>query len=483
MNTIEKPKWVHIIGICGVVTSGLAVMFKYEGSKVTGSDKGFFPPISKYLEKYDIPIGIGYKQNRLTDEDGNHPDLVIVQGLKSDKNSEYNEARKLGLIIKTFPEILSEYVITNESVVVAGTYGKTTISAVLVDVLKNANIDISYMYGGLNVDMDQTIMAKKADTRFSIVEGDEYMTSLDDNTSKFFYYKTKYLILHSCQWEHPDMFPTEELYINNFRKYIQNIPVDGIIIANANDKNVVDIVKNADCKVIYYSANKSNAFTLPDWYLEKSSKPLPTFIKFKDDPSNLEIIPYERKIIGEFNEENFLAASVMAHELGIRKEYIQNTISDFKGIKRRLEIKIQDKKYMIIDDFGSSPPKAQGCLQALRDDYPKSKIIAIFEPNTGNRTLASIPTYQDAFKLADEVIFPRFTKLPNVETKRFNAEELIEYLKQYYNNITYVGDDDVLVNLLVKEIELGEDTHKVIVFMGSHGFRGMIEKLNTYFSI
>lgn len=479
----EKPNWVHIIGICGVVTSGLAVMFKYEGSKVTGSDKGFFPPISKFLEKYDIPIGIGYKANRLTDEDGKHPELVIIQGLKSDKNIEYQEAKRLGLTIKTFPEILAEYVIANESIVVAGTYGKTTISAVLVDIMKNAKIDISYMYGGLNVNMDQTIMAKKDNTKFSIVEGDEYMTSLEDTSSKFFHYKTKYLILHSCQWEHPDMFPTEQSYVENFRNYVREIPKDGIIIANANDKNVVDVVKDSSCRVIYYSANKLNAFALPDWYLEKSSKPLPTFIRFKDDPSNLEIIPYERKIIGEFNEENFLAGSVMAYELGVKKEYIQDTISEFKGIKRRLEIKIQSDQFLIIDDFGSSPPKAHGSLQALRSDYPDSKIIAIFEPNTGNRTEASIPTYKKAFKLADEIIFPRFTKLPSIDKKRFNAEELIESLKPYYDNITYVGDDDVLVNLLVKEIELGDAVHKIIVFMGSHGFRGMIEKLNTYFSI
>ncbi|HRO65548.1 MAG TPA: Mur ligase family protein [Candidatus Dojkabacteria bacterium] len=479
----EKPNWVHIIGICGVVTSGLAVMFKYEGSKVTCTDKGLFPPISKFLEKYDIPIGIGYKANRLTDEDGKHPELVIIQGLKSDKNIEYQEAKRLGLTIKTFPEILAEYVIANESIVVAGTYGKTTISAVLVDIMKNANIDISYMYGGLNVNMDQTIMAKKDNTKFSIVEGDEYMTSLEDTSSKFFHYKTKYLILHSCQWEHPDMFPTEQSYVENFRNYVRKIPNDGFIVANANDKNVVDVVKDSSCRVIYYSANKLNAFALPDWYLEKSSKPLPTFIRFKDDPSNLEIIPYERKIIGEFNEENFLAGSVMAYELGVKKEYIQDTISEFKGIKRRLEIKIQSDQFLIIDDFGSSPPKANGSLQALRSDYPDSKIIAIFEPNTGNRTEASIPTYKDAFKLADEIIFPRFTKLPSIDKKRFNAEELIEYLKPFYDNITYVGDDDVLVNLLVKEIELGEAVHKVIVFMGSHGFRGMIEKLNTYFSI
>ena len=133
----------------------------------------------------------------------------------------------------------------------------------------------------------------------------------------------------------------------------------------ANDKNVVDVVKDANCRIVYYSADNTNAYTIPDWYLEKTSKPLPTFIRFKDNPSNLEIIPYERKIIGEFNEENFLAGAVMANELGVRKEFIQSTISKFKGIKRRLEIKVQNNNFLIIDDFGSSPPKAKGSLKAV----------------------------------------------------------------------------------------------------------------------
>jgi UDP-N-acetylmuramate: L-alanyl-gamma-D-glutamyl-meso-diaminopimelate ligase len=474
------PKWVHIIGICGVVTSGLAVMFKYKGAKVTGSDKGFYPPVNQYLEKYDIPIGVGYNKNRLTDEDGNHPDLIILQGLKSSKNPEVEEAIRLNLKIENFPNILKKYVISENSIVVAGTYGKTTISSALVDMFLKDRKLISYMFGGLTPDMKETIIPRDKSTEYSIVEGDEYMVSLDEPSSKFFYFSPKYLVLNSCQWEHPDMFNSESEYVANFEKLVQKIPTNGIIVANANDENVVKITQNSKSKVVYYSANKEHSFITPNWYLEKQSKPLPTFVKINHDISELEIIPYERKIIGEFNEENLLAASVMAYELGVKKERIQEAIEQYQGIKRRLEIKFQRKDLLVIDDFGSSPPKAAGSIKALREDYPDSSLYVIFEPNTGNRTLQSIETYKSAFEGVDEVIFPRFTRLPKSDLKRMNETELAEVLKPMIPEITVMPDDETLLKVLVKYADLSTRKHKIIVFMGSHGFRGMIDKLVQY---
>ena len=477
------PKWVHIIGICGVVTSGLAVMFKYKGVKVTGSDKGFYPPVNLYLEKYDIPVGVGYNKARLTDEDGNHPDLVIMQGLKSDKNPEVQEAMRHNLTIENFPNILKQYVLNKNSIVVAGTYGKTTITSALVDMFLKAKRPVSYMFGGLTPDMKETIIPNEPTTEYSIVEGDEYMVSLENPVSKFTYYKPKYLILNSCQWEHPDMFKSEKEYVDNFRNLILKIPSNGIIVANANDKNVVDICKDAKSKVVFYSANKEKSFVTPNWYLEKQSKPLPTFVKVNHDISELEIIPYERKIIGEFNEENLLAASVLAYELGIKKERIQEAIEEYKGIKRRLEIKFERKDLIVIDDFGSSPPKAAGSINALREDYPDSDIYVVFEPNTGNRTMQSIETYKNAFDNVDELIFPRFTRLPKTELKRMNETELAYELKKFIPSITVIQEDDTLLKVLVKYADLSTKKHKIIVFMGSHGFRGMIDKLIQYFNI
>lgn len=471
----KLPKWVHIVGICGVVTSGIAVMFKNLGVKVTGSDKGFFPPVSDYLSKNGITIGIGYKPERLTDDEGNHPDLVVIQGLKGDNNVETEEARSLNLNIQLFPKVLSDFVVCNNSIVVAGTYGKTTITAILVEIFSKAGIDISYMFGGLRPDMTPTIKAKLDTTKYSIIEGDEYLTSLADKTSKFFYYNPKFLLLNSCQWEHPDLFPTEEEYVENFRKLVISLPADGLIVANANDKNVVEVAKDAKCRIVYYSANKDKVLINPDWFLETSSKPLSTFIKLDSAGIPVEIIPYEKQIIGEFNDENMLAATVLSYELGVKKERIQEALIDFDGIKRRLEIKFDSSRATIIDDFGSSPPKAKGSLSSIRMHFPKSKIVAVFEPNTGNRTPESIPTYKGVFDYADKVIFPRFTKLPKSDTSRLNETELASKLEGV-EQLEVVSDDEELVKKLVNLVSDNDQEHVVVVFLGSHGFRGIIDK-------
>ncbi len=468
-------KWVHIIGICGVVTSGLAVMYKNLGWKVTGSDKGFFPPVSDYLAKYDIEIGLGYNPQRLTDEEGLHPDIVILQGVKSEDNAETKEARRLSLNVKYFTEIVSDLVLVDNSIVVTGTYGKTTITALIVEILKNAGIDISYMFGGLPLQMTPTIKAAQKHTRYSVVEGDEYLTSLDDKTSKFFYYRPKILLLNSCKWEHPDLFSSEEAYVENFQNLIKKIPKEGLIIANANDKNVVKVCRNAKSKVVYYSQNREKSYIRPQWYLENESRPLKTLIRIDENGMPLEIIPYEKKILGDFNDENILAASVLTYELGVKKERIQESIYDFDGIKRRLEIRYTSNKATIIDDFGSSPPKAKGSLSSIRMAFPKSKIVAIFEPNTGNRTKAAIPTYTGCFQYADSLIFPRFTKLPKTKLERLDETQLARELPEV-QQLEVITDDDKLIHSLYEQILQG-DEHIVVVFLGSHGFRGIIESL------
>lgn len=473
----KLPHWVHIIGICGSATSAIAVMFKNAGVKVTGSDKGFFPPVSSYLINSGIEIGVGYKSDRLTSE-GNHPDFVIVQGLKPN-NPEIIEAQRLNIPVKNFTEVLTEYVIVENSIVVAGTYGKTTITAMVVEILTNAGIEVSYMFGGVPKQFSPNANIKVENTKYSVLEGDEYMTSLEDKKSKFFHYHAKYLILNSCKWEHPDLFHTESSYIENFKLLIRNLPSDGVIIANANDKNVCEIVKEARCDVVYYSVDRELSCVKPNWFLDKTTKPLPTFIKWNEVSGEIEVVPFSHKLIGNFNEENFLAATALVSELGIKKERIQDGIEEFTGIKRRLEIIAQTDDLLLIDDFGSSPPKAKGSLEAIREDYPDSEITAVFEPNTGNRTIESIVTYKNCFDLADKIIFPRFTKLPKTNYRRLDHYELKNKLKGEYPNIEVIDNDDVLI----KQLSQKSDKHKVVVFMGSHGFRGMIDQLKILLGV
>lgn len=469
-----QQQWVHIIGICGITTSGVAVMFKQMGWKVTGSDKGFFPPVSDFLKLHKIEINPGFKLERLH-QDKRHPDLVVIQGTKSDKNEEYQEALRLGLKIMPYAEVLKEYVIHENSIVVVGSFGKTTVSSLLVNIFKQAKLSISYMYGGLDTDYSPNVVAKNELTQFSIVEGDEYLTSFKDKSSKFFHYKPKYLIINGIEYDHVDLFSSFEDYLANFKKIIAQIPRDGIIVANIDDQNVQKALTVAQCKVVTFSGNQ-NLQLKPDWYLLRESKPLPTIIKnVKEFNDELVIIPLERNVIGSFNDVNMLAAAVMSNLLGIKPSVIQAGIKNYKGIQRRLQIKCSYLNWLIIDDFGSTPAKAEAAIKTIKIEYPQFKIISIFEPNSGNRDYKALKLFKNTFKETDLVIIPKFTMIPKSANKKFSENDLSEYLIDNGINAEFLPVDvDVLT-----AIKHAMNKHKkaIILFLGSHSFRGMVNKI------
>lgn len=471
-----QNKWIHIIGIAGVTTSAVALMYKNLGWKVTGSDKGFYPPISDFLKTHKIDFKPNYKADRLTDANGNHPTFVLMQGLKGDSNPEVIEAKKLNIQIVNYTDIIAEHVINKDnSIVVAGTYGKTTTTSLLVNIFLAANQNISWMFGGISSNSILPIKSKTDKTKYSIVEGDEYIISLQDRNPKFSKYQPTHLLLTSCKWDHTDIYKSENEYLEVFASLIRQLPEHGLLVVNANDKNCVKLAKESSNKKVYYSSNLSESHIKPDWYLLKESKPLMTLVKQTD---TTEIIPFQTTVLGKFNLENILAATALSSTLGVRKEYIQQGLEDFKGIKRRLEKVYEDAKCVLIDDFASSPAKVIGSLSAIKQEYPSSKILVIYEPNTGSRTTEAISTYKDAFILADKVIFPRFTKLPASDLKHIDEDDLARQLKNYGNDIQVIPDDETLLKF-ISEYKSNNKNHTVIAFMGSHGFRNMIVQVKN----
>jgi len=469
-------KWVHIIGICGVATAGVAVMFKKMGWDVTGSDKGFFPPVSEYLQMNGINILPGFKDERLT-KNNSHPDLVVIQGTKGEANPEIKAARELHLVIKLYPEILQEYVVVpHGSIVVTGSFGKSTTTAALVYIFQQTSKSISYMYGALTSDFSVNIKAKNETTDYSIVEGDEYIASFTNNVSKFFFYAPKYLLLTGLSWDHPDVFKTETEYLNNFKKLVSMIPADGFIVANGDDEKVRKLLLEVTVPVIYYSMLNTRPGEFSHWYYLKESQPLPSFVKHEHNQADIEIIPFEKQVVGQFNIQNLLAAAVMASKLGIKKEDIQAGIKSFSGLKRRLEVRYQHLNSYIIDDFGSAPAKAKTSLDSLRQEFPAHKVIAIFEPTAGNRDPKALTQYQETFKKSDLVILPKFTPLPqSSQFVRFDEKTLSEQLSAYQVKNMIINNDTDLLSFLENEFKIGSKV--IIIFLGSHSFRGMITSL------
>jgi len=469
---MTKQKHIHFIGICGVGMGAIAVMMKKMGWKVTGSDKGFFPPISDFLKNHQIDFYPGWHLEKM-----NQPDIVVVGNFISLKNPEYLFAKEKKIIIKSYPELVAQHIIKKNSIVIAGTYGKTTIAAFLSHLFKNANLNPSWFVGGLAKNLESGAENNQGD--WSIVEGDEYTIARWDLRSKFLLYKPTHLILTSVVWDHLDVFPTEKKYNQAFEKLVKLIPKNGQIIAaqRKDDKKINKIINKTRVEIIRYGKrdlkfnDKSYAYEINSF--KKS------FSEFTIYCNKKVLSKFTTSLLGEHLIENLSSGIALAHNIGVDLKIIQKAVASFQGVKRRLEIKEEINKIKIIDDLAHSPSKAQASLMAVKKHFPQAKIFAVYEPNVGNRTISSQKFYSRAFNQADYLIIPRLskTKTDAYQEKRMDGKELTNIIKQKNKEteVLYLEDDDKLVDFLVNQVKPKD----VIIFLGSHGFRGMIKQTIT----
>ncbi|MDD5165065.1 MAG: Mur ligase family protein [Candidatus Pacebacteria bacterium] len=456
---MNLPKHVHVIGICGVATSALAIAFHKVGVKVTGSDKGFFPPVSTYLKDAGVEYYAGWHPENI-----GTPDFVMIGGTgTSPSNPETLYAKEHNIPAYSYAEVLQKYFIKKNSIVVTGTWGKTTTSALLSYIFTHAGRKLSYFTGGLSLSHPTGALS---DSDWSLVEGDEYQVSISDRRPKFVYYAPTHLLLTSVSWDHADLYPTEKDYFDTFEKLVSGIPDDGLIIACIDEAGVKKILEATGKKAISYGKSESADYSYHSITYTKNG--LHFQITAKD-------ICYEvlSPMLGRFNVENITAAFAMAREAGIPADKVIDAIKEFKGIKRRFEKRFEGD-VTLLDCHAPTAEKATSVLESVREVYT-SKIIAVYEPNIGGRQYETAHKYDNAFKDADMVIIPRLTKLKVSEddsTKPMEGNDLVQTIEKTHKNVKYFEDDSALVNFLATEAKKDD----CIVFLGSHGFRGMIEE-------
>ncbi len=496
-----EAKHLHFIGICGVAMSAIALAFKRQGWHVTGSDVGFYPPISTYLKESDIEFYPGWHPKKME-----KPDLVVVGNVASSTNPEWLYVHEQKLNYKSYPEVIAEYFVKKNSIVCAGTYGKTTSAGLMTWILKEAGFDPSYMFGGLMSQPTPTPpkrgialpSAEMVNSDWSILEGDEYKTSRWDSGAKFFHYSPTHLLLTSVVWDHADVYPTEESYIEAFKKLVAVVPDNGLKVVSekalnhlSNDgsnhhpprgghtggvRQVSDSPRNGltppviplegeDC--ITYGKLPTNDYVYSNITQSKNG------IEF-DITHNNQTYHLACPSLGEFMADNATGCFALANEIGIAPEKIIAAIATFPGMKRRLE-KRYEGSITIFDDIAHSPPKAKAILESLKQIYTV-KIIAIFEPNTGNRRPQAAAWYDQAFAAADEVMIPLLTKVKFDQTELeppFEGDELTRIIATTHPDVRYMPDDEQLIEYLQQKTQPCD----VVVFLGSHGFRGMIEEV------
>ncbi len=465
------PKHVHIIGICGVATGALAVAFHKRGIKVTGSDRGFFPPVSTELEKQGVSFYAGWHPEKMIER--GTPDVVVVGTASGSTNPETILAKEKCIPMYSFAEAIGHFFSKRHCIACVGTWGKTSSTALLSHIFIEAGEKPTYMFGGISLSHPSS--AELTDSDWSIFEGDEYKSSPTDTTAKFFYYKPTHLLLSAVSWDHADLYPTEEDYFNAFKKLVSNVPEEGFITAKRGQTGVERILKNTNKKVVWYNSAETEGGDKSDYTFDKIEQNK-FGLSFQIHHGN-ETYMIKSPMTGRFQAENITGCFAIASECGISPEKITKAISTFKGLKRRLE-KRTDGGIVVFDDIAHSPEKASYVLENLREIYD-GKIISIFEPNIGGRQMDSIRKYDYAFQKADIVVIPRLTKLKVASESSSNTplegEDLAKEISKTHKNTIYIDDDKRLVEFLIQNTKEGD----AIAFLGSHGFRGMIEETVT----
>ncbi|MEA2715311.1 MAG: UDP-N-acetylmuramate: L-alanyl-gamma-D-glutamyl-meso-diaminopimelate ligase [Candidatus Parcubacteria bacterium] len=461
---LHLPSRVHIIGICGVATSALAIALSERKVAVTGSDKGFFPPVSTELSRRKIAFYAGWHPEKMIAY--GLPEIVVAGGSgTSPSNPEVLFAKARGLPVLSFAEAIGSFVVKKNSIVTAGTWGKTTNSALLSSILAAAGMKPSYFTGGVPLSHKSGVIA---DSDWSVVEGDEYQAAIWDKKAKFFYYHPVYLLLSAVSWDHADLYPSEAEYFRAFLKLLEMIPANGFVTACADNDGVGTAMRSWKGKAVWYGreGNKLASYT---YDRVKQTKDGLDF-RLQHESKAWEI---HSPMLGLYQSENIAGCFALARELGIAAEKILTAISRFKGIRRRLE-KRHEGPVAIYDDIAHSPDKAGPVLQTLRSIYG-GKVIAVFEPNIGGRQRQTAHKYDHAFASADIVVIPELSKLKTAADQSeqpMNGAEVAVAIGKTHGAVHYIGDDSALVRFLVETAEPGD----VIAFLGSRGWRGMIER-------
>lgn len=381
---------IHILGIAGTMTANLAVSLKKLGHQITGSDQDkIYPPISTLLKKANIKINYYEVTSDI--------DLCIVgSSYKAFKNTqeEFLQIKKLKIPYISATKYISQNIVKNDSIVIAGSYGKTTITSLISWVFIKAKKKPSYMFGGIPKNKFNSISF--SNSNFSIVEGDESIHGLDKH-AKFIYYSPRYLILTSANWEHKDCYKTETANFNAYKQLVSKIPKDGLLLINNQDATAKKVSQYSIAPIITYNSIDSNYFI--DRIHTKQN--LTTLVI--NTPNGL--IKVNTQLIGQFNFENILATVALCDYLKIKTNILQKAIFSYRGIKRRLELVAEYKKILFFDDFAQSSIRIKSTLIALKNQYPTCRLRVFYQPHASfNQYQTSLSGFNDAFTPAFEVV-------------------------------------------------------------------------------
>src|SRR5450631_2692663 len=460
---------IHLSGICGTAMASLAGLLQLQGHRITGSDKAAYPPMSDLLRELGIPVLEPYAEANLDSK----PDMVVIGNALSRGNPEVERVLDERIPFTSMAALLrEEFLVGRESLVVAGTHGKTTTTSILAWIYQVASretpaLEPSFLIGGVAENFGSSFQLRP--TRTFILEGDEYDTAFFDKGPKFLHYFPDALILTHVEFDHADIYADLEAVKTAFKRLVNLVPRRGLIVAYDGNANVTECLVPALCRVERYGFGAE-----ADWRLQnlRHENGLTRWEVWRGGELWAEL---EMTLGGEHNALDATAAAALAAGQGIDKAAIQAALAGFKSVKRRLEVRAEIGGITIIDDFAHHPTAIRETLRALRSVYPKSRLWAVLEPrsNTLRRKVLE-PELVESLRLADHVVLADVYQQQRIpELERLHPEDVVNALNADGAKAELLPDADAIVNGIAPKLMPGD----VVAILSNGGFDGIYEKL------
>ena len=447
----------------------MAGLLQLQGHRITGSDKAAYPPMSDLLHGLGIPIMEPYAETNLEPK----PDLVVIGNALSRGNPEVDRVLDECIPFTSMAALLrEEFLVGRESLVVAGTHGKTTTTSMLAWIYQTAaratpKLEPSFLIGGVAENFGSSFQLRP--TRTFIVEGDEYDTAFFDKGPKFLHYFPDALILTHVEFDHADIYADLDAVKTAFKRLVNLVPRRGLIVAYDGSDNVSECISHALCRVERYGFSAS-----ADWQI-RNLRHDKGFTRWEVWRTGALWTELEMNMPGEHNALNATAAAALASERGVSKRAICEALKTFKSVKRRLEVRAEIAGITVIEDFAHHPTAIRETLRALRSVYPQARLWAVLEPrsNTLRRKVLEADLIA-SLRLADNVVLAGVYQQQRIpDTERLHPEDVIAALNANGAKAELLPDADAIVDGIAERLKPGD----VVAILSNGGFDRIYEKL------
>ena len=441
--------------------ASVAAALQDRGFKVTGSDEKVYPPMSNFLETKDITAKEGYRAENIPAD----ADVVVIGNAMKRGNPEVEAVLNRKLFYLSLPEVLKNYFLRGRhNLVVTGTHGKTTTTALLAWIMEKVGRNPGYLIAGLPKNFGQG--ARLNDSKYFVIEGDEYDTAFFDKRSKFIHYLPELLIVNNIEFDHADIFKDLDEIKLSFRRLLNIVPKNGMVLLNGDDPNCVEVAKDCLAQMVEVGFSKNCAQRIREVGYSSAGS------RFKLGEETFEI-----PLIGGFNVRNAAMAAMAARFYDVPTARINSALNSFAGVARRLEVRGEARGVKVIDDFGHHPTAVAHTLEALRHSYRGHRLWAVFEPRS-NTTRRAVFQEQlpEAFKFADGVFISQVARLEQIpENERLKPERVVAAIAKDGRRAFYERNADAIVDRIVPMLRPKD----VVVVFSNGGFDNIHEKLLT----